>query len=104
MMCWSKLSRLFTKRKTREEFERQLAERTRKDIEEAKRHHSVKTSRGGPNMPRYHRCPQPQCNGTGKREEKIEDGAYYICGQCKLGFFVRRPGRKPHIPRYQHSK
>lgn len=46
----------------------------------------TKTSRGGPNMPKFRRCPM--CYARSRRTFKSEGGAYY---QCRLHgeFFVR---------------
>lgn len=46
----------------------------------------VRTSRGGPNMPKYQPCPE--CRQGSKRHYKTHGGAYYLCG--KHGeFFVK---------------
>jgi len=48
----------------------------------------VRTSRGGPNMPRYQPCSQ--CHGGSKRQEKLgELGASYFCRRDQVSFVVR---------------
>ncbi|MBA7539242.1 hypothetical protein ES705_31521 [subsurface metagenome] len=49
----------------------------------------VRTSRGGPNMPKYQPCPQ--CHGGAKRREKSDtlSGALYFCRRHQVSFFVR---------------
>lgn len=46
----------------------------------------IRTSRGGPNMPKYQLCPQ--CRAGSKRQSKTLGGAYYFCVNHGK-FFVR---------------
>ena len=59
-------------------------------VEEMKKGKSVRlirTSRGGPNMPKYQPCPV--CHARAKRKFKTELGANYAC-RCGRAFFVGR--------------
>jgi len=48
----------------------------------------VRTSRGGPNMPKYQPCPR--CRGGAKRREKLgELGARYFCRRNQVSFVVK---------------
>jgi len=45
----------------------------------------IKTSRGGPNMPK--RQPCPECRGWRRRQEKTTGGAWYRCSRCDVRLF-----------------
>ena len=48
----------------------------------------INTSRGGPNMPKYQRCPD--CGANVKRHHKTHEGAVYIC-RCGMRNYITSP-------------
>lgn len=77
-MCISKLRKLFKKEREQQKKEVPLEEMRWWSPKHFKRIVRLKnTSRGGPNMPKYQRCPE--CSGLAKRTVKVEVGAYYHC-------------------------
>ena len=69
----------------------ELAEESLEDkplLKEKRLARVVRTSRGGPNMPKYQPCPR--CHGGAKRREKMgELGANYFCRRHQASFVVK---------------